>query len=154
VTEREISQWGDLLAVYGGNYERAATAWRDAGMGEPPTGRARMEAEDEDAVQWAIRKALRERGALVWHADAGSKEQTRKAKAGRPPAGWPDLQVFLPAGRHVLLEVKRPGGKLSGDQVRMHDTLRRMGHEVFTVSSAEEAVAFVFSTAEVTEVAA
>lgn len=64
--------------------------------------------------------------------------------------GTPDIMgVFCvqtdgePLGVAVGIEVKRPGEKLSPDQVRAHKVLRSFGARVFTVYSAADAVAAV-----------
>lgn len=52
-------------------------------------------------------------------------------------AGVPDRIVFMPGGRVVFVELKRPGGKLSAIQVRMCDRLERLGADVRVIDSPE-----------------
>jgi len=53
-------------------------------------------------------------------------------------AAWPDRLFILPNGRHVYIEFKRPGGKLSPGQSAMVDDLARRGIEVFVVDDVED----------------
>jgi hypothetical protein len=140
--DQAMQQWGHLMSVFGGDYEKAEYAWRINGLGDPPTGRAKQERQLEDEIQADIIKALRKRGCLVWHADSGSKADpnNKRAKAGRPPVGWPDLQVYAPGGRHHLLEVKRPGEKPRPDQLDRHEELAALGFKVHTITSVAEAL--------------
>lgn len=76
--------------------------------------------------------------------------------------GWPDISgmvqvlgsyargspstspVWFPEyGQFVGLEVKTDTGKLSGDQIAMHERLRALGAKVQVVRSVREAVDFV-----------
>ena len=51
--------------------------------------------------------------------------------------GWPDRIVPLPDGRVLWVELKRPGGKLSPLQVKVHTDLRKLDHNVQTIDSKE-----------------
>lgn len=54
-------------------------------------------------------------------------------------AGLPDRIVFLPWGRSVLVELKRPkGGRLDPLQLKVHERLRRLGQEVIVLWSVEQ----------------
>jgi hypothetical protein len=140
--EEAMHLWGDLLAHCGRRVDVATGAWRRLGWGEPPIAAAAESESLERSIQWEIVKALRSRGCIVWHADAGSKADpgNRRAKAGRPPVGWPDLQVYAPGGRHHLLEVKRPGEKPRPDQVERHEELAAIGFTVHVVTSVAQAL--------------
>jgi hypothetical protein len=84
-----------------------------------------------DANQGAICDALRAKGAQVWSL----------ASMGN---GFPDLLVRVPgmgARAWFLLEVKRPGGKLTDSQVRWHANNPGVAQ---VVTSEAEAVALVF----------
>ena len=58
--------------------------------------------------------------------------------------GAPDIEVLLPecedngAGRVLWIEVKRPGGKLSKEQVRWHERAHDFGHEVLVVTDVDQ----------------
>lgn len=57
--------------------------------------------------------------------------------------GWPDLQCVWDGGI-AFLEVKRPKlGKLSDEQKAIHEQLRERGWPVATVTSIDEAYAFL-----------
>jgi hypothetical protein len=58
------------------------------------------------------------------------------AKAPRP-AGEPDMLVYAPKGRLILLEAKAKGKKLSPAQAGVVCHMAKMGFVVFTVRSIE-----------------
>lgn len=51
--------------------------------------------------------------------------------------GWPDRIVALSCGRILWVELKRPGGKTSPLQDKLHQQLRELGHEVHVLDSKE-----------------
>jgi hypothetical protein len=140
--EEAMSLWGDLLERCGGRRHIAASAGRAQGWGEPPTAEGQAHHADEEGLTWAIIRELRARGCKAYHADAGSKAGPRnnKAKAGRPPVGWPDVPVYLPGGRHALIEVKLPGEYPTEEQEAMHEELRSLGFDVIVARSVHEAL--------------
>lgn len=71
----------------------------------------------------AARRSLRETGLAV--------------ATGMSP-GEPDLRVYLPSGKLLLIEYKRPGGRLSKDQKEAHAELARLGHDVITLIPESE----------------
>lgn len=56
--------------------------------------------------------------------------------------GFPDLLFYWNHG-HALIEVKRPGGKLSSHQEAMHLLLASMGYQPAVCTSPEEAYSFL-----------
>jgi hypothetical protein len=54
------------------------------------------------------------------------------------PNGFPD-RFYARGGRIVLIEWKRPGGRLSEQQKHRHAELRAAGVEVYTVDNLEDA---------------
>lgn len=53
--------------------------------------------------------------------------------------GWPDVEVFLPSGRLLLIEFKAPGGALRAMQQYRIGQLRALGHRVEVVDCEQEA---------------
>jgi len=51
--------------------------------------------------------------------------------------GWPDRIVVLENGQVMWVELKRPGGKLSPLQVKVHLELHKWKQEVYVVDSKE-----------------
>jgi hypothetical protein len=51
--------------------------------------------------------------------------------------GWPDLIVPLKGGGFLWVELKRPGGKLSALQEKVHKDLFNLGHDVYVIDSKE-----------------
>ena len=54
--------------------------------------------------------------------------------------GYPDFALFCVDGTVAFLEVKKPGGKLTEDQQRIADHLKRAGHRFEVVDSVEAAI--------------
>ena len=53
-------------------------------------------------------------------------------------AGWPDLSVYLPAGRCVLIELKGDGGVEEPLQKHTRQKLTRLNHAACVCRSLEE----------------
>jgi hypothetical protein len=51
--------------------------------------------------------------------------------------GWPDRIVPLENGEVLWIELKRPGGKLSALQAKLHAELGKIGHKVYVLDSKE-----------------
>jgi len=51
--------------------------------------------------------------------------------------GWPDRIVALENGEVLWVELKRPGGKLSPLQLKVHAQLNKLGHFVHVINSKE-----------------
>jgi hypothetical protein len=71
----------------------------------------------------AARRSLREQG---------------RASATGINAGEPDVRVYLPGGRLLLIEFKRAGKTKSGSQDEAHDELVALGHDVILLDPANE----------------
>lgn len=50
--------------------------------------------------------------------------------------GWPDDLFMLPHGHHWWVEFKRPGGKATELQNRMHNQMRMYGADVSVIDNA------------------
>ena len=59
----------------------------------------------------------------------------------RLPEGWPDLTLFLPCGKVVMIEFKAPTGAIRPAQTAMHGSLLSLGHPVYIVRSVAEFMA-------------
>jgi hypothetical protein len=51
--------------------------------------------------------------------------------------GWPDRIVAIENGEVLWVELKRPGGKLSALQAKLHENLYKIGHKVYVLDSKE-----------------
>lgn len=60
--------------------------------------------------------------------------------------GWPDRIVALPGGKVLWVELKRPGGKTSALQDKVHHALRQRHHNVYVIDS-KEGIDYVLGTA-------
>jgi hypothetical protein len=156
MTPTEASQWEAFKRAYNGDEQAAGKAWTQTTGKLPPVpsrasqsltrlaGNLENEYSTEQDLTNAIIKELRARGCMCWHNDAGHTNDTNAAKRGRPPAGFPDIPVYAPGGRHMLLEVKQPTGKLSEDQADFIKSIRKLEHHVSVVRTVQEAVTAVF----------
>jgi hypothetical protein len=59
--------------------------------------------------------------------------------------GFPDLLCLWAPGKGALIEVKRPGGRLSDEQKAMHERLKELGWPVATVDNMDDAFEFLKS---------
>jgi hypothetical protein len=53
--------------------------------------------------------------------------------------GWPDVEIFMPVARVLLIEFKEPGEEPKKIQAYRAQQLRAMGHNVITATTFEEA---------------
>jgi hypothetical protein len=49
--------------------------------------------------------------------------------------GWPDLKIYMPFGKTLLIELKSSAGKLRREQKQLRLELHWMGHPVYVVKS-------------------
>ena len=70
-----------------------------------------------------------------------SPAERGKAIATGMNAGEPDLRVYLPGGRLLLIEYKAKGGSVSVEQKAAHAELKVLGFDVVIVQPANEAEA-------------
>ena len=97
----------------------------------------------EAAIQSGIIEYLRMCGYLVERSNVGAIKTERggMVKTGLP--GSSDLKVYLPGGRTLHLEIKRPGRKLTEAQEQMQATLTVLGHTYRVANSIEDAVSIL-----------
>lgn len=80
---------------------------------------------------------------IVFHIANGGSRDAREAsnlKVQGVLAGVPDLEIMLPGGRVVWIEMKAKVGRLSLDQGALHADFIALGHTVITAYSAEQAL--------------
>ncbi len=53
-------------------------------------------------------------------------------------SGVPDRLVFLPRGRIILVELKKPGGELTPLQVKMKRKFEALGFKFYVIDSYEK----------------
>lgn len=55
--------------------------------------------------------------------------------------GWPDFIFFIPGGRPLFIEFKRPGERPSPKQTYIHDdVLKKLGYDIEVHDNEDEAV--------------
>lgn len=84
----------------------------------------------EQSIQNAIREHLKGDGWLVVKCMAMSQP------------GWPDL-LAIKDGRHLHIEVKRPGGRVSPLQTARHTEISKHGAEVFIAYGVEDVNSYI-----------
>ena len=75
------------------------------------------------------------------HTSVGQKrvmEKLERAGCKVLQRGWPDLLIVDPDGKVRAVEVKRPGGSLSADQVVVFDILRSIGLTVEVIHESNK----------------
>jgi hypothetical protein len=81
---------------------------------------------------------------VIAHIPNGGSRDAREAsnlKVQGVLAGIPDLIIVLPCGECCWIEMKAKEGRVSLSQTTLHDHFNKLGHEVITARSAEEALA-------------
>lgn len=61
---------------------------------------------------------------------------------------WPDRMFFIPGGRPLIIEFKKPGEHPTPKQQKRIDELRELGYDVEVCDSKEEGIALVRSRLE------
>jgi len=87
-------------------------------------------------IQAYIVQEIRRMGYLVIGDMAAGKRNPGMAKAVGLIAGHPDLSIWLPLGRVVLVELKTAKKRLSKEQVEHHSKLATLGHTVHTIHAS------------------
>lgn len=84
-----------------------------------------------------------ERRPIVFSVPNGGKRNAAEGanlKAQGALAGIPDLIVWLPGGKSLLVEMKARDGHLSGSQVLIHAYVAKLGFSCVVAYSAEDAL--------------
>lgn len=90
----------------------------------------------EKQLERLIRQVLELHGWTVLKTDAGAAKRASygaSRRGGDIPLGWPDLTALHPRRPPVLIEVKRPGGRLRASQEYRIRALREAGFRVYLV---------------------
>jgi VRR-NUC domain len=114
---------------------------------EPPRLRrpVRANALSEEAIQRAVFAHIRTRGALdtfAFHPRNSGRDQRHLAGINSGlgvVSGVPDV-VVIKGGRVFALELKTERGRLSPDQLKVHDEMRAAGCEVAVAYGLDQAV--------------
>lgn len=103
-----------------------------------------MKLPSEHDEQVAVVRWLRKNGHFVYAVPNGGLRDaitSKRLKDEGALSGIPDLQVVLPDGRVIWLELKRrEGGRLSPVQKKVHERLEALGHVVIVGYGAKDAV--------------
>lgn len=94
----------------------------------------------ESNLERLVRNLLELHGWTVLKTDAGAAKRAtrgRSKRGGDIPLGWPDLTALHPQRPPVLIEVKRPGGRLRPSQRITLSALRTMGYRTYLIDSVE-----------------
>lgn len=85
-----------------------------------------------------VTKVILERKLEAYFSAACKKRSLLTLKLNvRFARGWPDRIVPLKSGGVLWVELKRPGGKLSALQEKVHKDLFNLGHDVYVIDSKE-----------------
>jgi hypothetical protein len=98
----------------------------------------------EKEIQNGIRVALSNAGAIVWRNNVGltGEDPTGRRTRYGLCVGSSDL-IGIYRGKFLAVEVKRPGGKATREQLYFLDIIRRNGGIAGIVHSAEEALKLI-----------
>ena len=97
----------------------------------------------EDAEQVAVVNWLRGKGALVFHIPNGMRSGPvtgARFKRLGVLAGVPDLCFVLHGGKVVWIEMKKIKGKVSKEQMAVHEQMMHLGHIVVIGYGAKDAI--------------
>jgi len=85
-----------------------------------------------------VTRVLLERDLERYFSDACKKRKLLTLKLNvRYARGWPDRIVILPGSQVLWVELKRPGGKTSALQDKLHKDLAQFAHTVHVIDSKE-----------------
>jgi len=82
----------------------------------------------ESKLQGKIMAWAKEQGYPIFHDRSRGKNQR----------GWPDCFLYLPEGRHVLIELKSAKGHLRKEQKELKQRLIYLGFEYYKVNSFKQ----------------
>lgn len=83
----------------------------------------------ESVLQGKIEAWCRE-----WGRPCLSFRQSKHAKR-MLPAGWPDMEIIMPGGKTLRIELKSARGRLSDEQKQLRLQFMALGHEIYECRS-------------------
>lgn len=82
-------------------------------------------------------ESLERYGLLTFYHPANEGKRSRNhnftLKAAGTKRGQPDLEIFVPGGRTIFIELKAMDGDLEKHQAERHSVLSRLGFHVYTI---------------------
>ena len=97
-------------------------------------------AADETDIQSAILKAFQARGITHWRTVVNGR-RVKGGRASNPMKGFPDIAgVVGQTGKLFVCEVKKPGGKLSAEQIEWGKRLTQAGVLYMVAYSLDDAL--------------
>ena len=95
----------------------------------------------ESDIQLEICRYLRKQGLLFWRFDPSTYVPSlgRYIKHEYVVNGLPDIHILV-KGKLIGLEVKKPTGKPSADQLLMQRRFQSLGHDFHIVKSVDEVI--------------
>lgn len=95
-----------------------------------------MTVKREQEIQREILAFLEGRGVLAWKCNLGGVRFAGRGRGRNPMKGFPDIGVCY-EGRTIAIEVKRPDGRLSPEQLEWKQKLEAAGAIVIIATSVE-----------------
>lgn len=99
----------------------------------------------EAEVKTSVIATLRALGLICFRMNAGAMRKEYKGKSyyvNLAPSGTADILAFV-GPQPLWIELKRPGGKLSREQLQFRDIVKAQGHEWICAENAEIVAATV-----------
>jgi hypothetical protein len=103
------------------------TLKRNSPIGQVPDG-------DADPGKESVLQSKIEAWCKEWGRPFLSFHQTKHARHVLP-AGWPDLEIIMPGGQTLRLELKSSSGRLSKAQVATRLQFMALGHTIHQIRS-------------------
>ena len=94
--------------------------------------------DSEADIQRRILVACCDLGIVAWRTNSG-----RKGRVLLAPAGTPDIIGYLPGGRMLGIEVKRPGETMHTSQIEWHARASAAGVACVCVDNLRDAIVWL-----------
>ena len=97
--------------------------------------------KSESEIQSEILLEVSKRGHRMWRTNAGRAKSRNGGVIKLMPAGYPDVTGFRKSdGKFVVIEVKKPSGRLSKNQKKFRDMIIEQPVIYGVARSAKEAI--------------